>query len=567
MNVANILRYASRWHPEQLVVSRNVEGGTTISNYRDLHYRTQLLTLALQAIGVKEGSFVASMAWNTQRHMEVWYGVMGGCGGVLHTLNPRLSDKDLIFIINDAGDAVLTVDLTFVALLARLLPHCPCVRTVIVMTDRLHMPAGNPLPVSMLCYEELLAAQVPHLSSFKWADVPETAACGMCYTSGTTGNPKGVLYSHRSNFLHALVCLQNDCLPLSCSSSCLAVVPMFHANSWGLVFTAPLVGAKLVLPGPFLDGESIYSVIEEHGVTVCAAVPTVFLSLLAAMEVGGGKRRFSTFKMVAIGGAAPPRSMIETLEVRHGVEVRHIWGMTELSPLGTQAGIKPSLAARSTPGELLDIKARQGRPHALCDLRIVDDQLRELPRDGQAVGNLEARGPAVVRRYWKQEEDATSADGWFSTGDVATIDLHGTMTITDRSKDVIKSGGEWISSIEIENLAMAHPRVLEAAVVGIPDEKWGERPLLVVVKKPGASTSGDQAADNAALKEQLLVFLEGKIARHCRRVLHGTPFPSDVVFVDEIPHNATGKVYKLALRATYAKHRSSPRVSTPKARL
>ncbi|GLC65108.1 hypothetical protein PLESTF_000247400 [Pleodorina starrii] len=607
LNVCQILDYAAKWHPEQLVISRSVEGPTLVSSYADLHRRARLCAIALGQLGVKKGSFVATLAWNTSRHMEAWYGIMGS-GAICHTLNPRLSPKDLTFIANDAQDELILADATMLPLLGKVLPGVPSIRTVVLLTDRLNMPspaavaaalgpslagAGAGGGVAVHCYEELLgeAAAVPGgLEAFRWVQVDENDACGMCYTSGTTGNPKGVLYSHRSNYLHAMLLVQADSLPLSASSVCLAVVPMFHANSWGLVFAAPMVGARLVLPGPHLDGASIYSIMESFGVTVSAGVPTVWLALLSYCEEQG--LTLSSLQVACIGGAAPPMAMLEAFELRHGVEVRHLWGMTELSPLGTLGNPKPaSLGGRTRPpaglhnpasptatspspsapttttadpsasssapaaaaaavaaasfrAAYLGAKSKQGRPHVLCDMRIVDDGGRELPHDGKAVGNLQVRGPAVVSRYFKAAQPAVDDHHWFPTGDVASIDPWGNMAITDRSKDVIKSGGEWISSIEIENLAMGYPGVAEAAVIAIPDDRWGERPLLVVVPRPGTEP-------DAQLQEGLLGYLAARLAKFA--------VPDDVVFVPQIPHNATGKVSKLTLRDMFRNHRAPPR--------
>ncbi|GIL83977.1 hypothetical protein Vretifemale_12710 [Volvox reticuliferus] len=414
--------------------------------------------------------------------MEAWYGIIG-CGAICHTLNPRLSAKDLTYIANDAQDELILADATMLPVLEKVLPGVPSIRSVVLLTDRMNMPhpsassaLGPERAVKLLCYEELLgaAAAVPGaLEAFRWAQVDEYDACGMCYTSGTTGNPKGVLYSHRANYLHAMLLLQADSLPLSAASCCLAVVPMFHANSWGLVFAAPMVGARLVLPGPHLDGASIYSLMETYGVTMSAGVPTVWLALLAYCEEHG--LTFSTLRIACIGGAAAPMSMLEAFEIKHGVEVRHLWGMTELTPLGTVGNPKPaSVGGRTRPASglsgscgangvsgsgtaavasaassasassfrsaYLGAKLKQGRPHVLCDMRIVDDTGRELPHDGKTVGHLQVRGPAVVARYFKADKPAVDAENWFPTCDVASIDTWGYMSITDRSKDVIKSG-------------------------------------------------------------------------------------------------------------------------------
>ncbi|GLC58946.1 hypothetical protein PLESTB_001420200 [Pleodorina starrii] len=554
LNVCQILDYAAKWHPEQLVISRSVEGPTLVSSYADLHRRARLCAIALGQLGVKKGSFVATLAWNTSRHMEAWYGIMGS-GAICHTLNPRLSPKDLTFIANDAQDELILADATMLPLLGKVLPGVPSIRTVVLLTDRLNMPspaavaaalgpslagAGAGGGVAVHCYEELLgeAAAVPGgLEAFRWVQVDENDACGMCYTSGTTGNPKGVLYSHRSNYLHAMLLVQADSLPLSASSVCLAVVPMFHANSWGLVFAAPMVGARLVLPGPHLDGASIYSIMESFGVTVSAGVPTVWLALLSYCEEQG--LTLSSLQVACIGGAAPPMAMLEAFELR-----REERGSGRGSSSSAPAAAAAAVAAASFRAAYLGAKSKQGRPHVLCDMRIVDDGGRELPHDGKAVGNLQVRGPAVVSRYFKAAQPAVDDHHWFPTGDVASIDPWGNMAITDRSKDVIKSGGEWISSIEIENLAMGYPGVAEAAVIAIPDDRWGERPLLVVVPRPGTEP-------DAQLQEGLLGYLAARLAKFA--------VPDDVVFVPQIPHNATGKVSKLTLRDMFRNHRAPPR--------
>eukprot|EP00200_Dunaliella_tertiolecta_P004724 CAMPEP_0202360492 /NCGR_PEP_ID=MMETSP1126-20121109/13416_1 /ASSEMBLY_ACC=CAM_ASM_000457 /TAXON_ID=3047 /ORGANISM="Dunaliella tertiolecta, Strain CCMP1320" /LENGTH=572 /DNA_ID=CAMNT_0048954221 /DNA_START=64 /DNA_END=1782 /DNA_ORIENTATION=+ len=546
--VNKILDYAAKWHKEQEVICRTPEGPITITTYAELAQRAQLCSLGLKSLGMREASMIATMSWNTTRHMEAWYGIMG-IGGVVHTLNPRQSDKDNVYIMNDAEDVLLMSDFTFLPQLQRILPQVPSCAGVIFLTDRQHMPIEHGLPCPVYCYEELIKQQEPVLASlgpggFKWEEVHEDAACGLCYTSGTTGNPKGVLYSHRAQFLHALVGVQVDSLPMGSSSCCMAIVPMFHANSWGLVFAAPMVGARFVLPGPWLDGESVYNIIERFSVTISAGVPTVWLNLLAYMA--RTKRRLSSLKVAVIGGAAAARSLIDALEKTHGVEVLHLWGMTELAPIGTIGGIKGAMA-KANPEQRTALKLKQGRPHVLCDMRIVDDVGKEALHDGKSVGHLQVRGPHVVDTYYKKKERAVDQDNWLSTGDVASIDELGYMAITDRSKDVVKSGGEWISSIEIENLAMGHPAVAEAAVVAVPNEKWGERPLLVVVLKPPSVqdplTAGSGPNDNEAIKEQLYKYLQKSLARHA--------VPDDIVFIPEIPHNATGKVSKLTLRQMF----------------
>eukprot|EP00891_Asterochloris_glomerata_P006068 jgi/Astpho2/6068/fgenesh1_pg.00084_%23_57_t len=520
----------SRDKKDMAVISVTVEGGEHICTYHDLHKRSQLMALALKKLGVKPGAVVASMAWNGYRHMECWYGTMG-LGAVLHTLNPRLFAAELEYIVNHAQDQYIFVDLTFVLLMAQLQDKLRCVKGFVVLTDGQHMPRDSKLR-DMLCYEELLQEQVPNLP-FVWQTADEHQACGLCYTSGTTGNPKGVLYSHRSNFLHAMAVSLPDCLNLSSRSVYLAIVPMFHANSWGLVFSAPLTGAKLVLPGAKLDGQSIHDVLERHHVTDTAGVPTIFMDLLRHMQQQGLKG-FSTLRRANIGGAACPLSQIQQLDAL-GVETRHAWGMTETSPICTLGSLK------GTYGELTKeqehaLRARQGRPHVLVDMRIVDDSGKELPMDGKAAGEVQVRGPTIMNSYFKHNGSSeVDRDGWFKTGDVATLDKFGVMTITDRSKDVIKSGGEWISSIAIENIAVSHPKVAEAAVIAIPDKKWTERPLLVCVKAEGQKCT----------KDDMLDFLKPRMSKWW--------LPEKVVFVKEIPHTATGKISKLQLRKQFQK--------------
>ncbi|WIA13606.1 hypothetical protein OEZ85_007172 [Tetradesmus obliquus] len=538
--VTHALEYAARWHKDQKIVCKTVEGPVTISTYADLNQRAKLCALALQKLGVKPGDVVGTLAWNTTRHLEAWYGTMG-IGGVTHTLNPRLSDADIAYIAGHGEDRLILVDATLLPVVARIAKELPLLQAVVVLTDRQHMPdhaAAAALSVPLLCYEQLLdeAAESGALGSFTWPRLHEDSPAGLCYTSGTTGNPKGVRYTHRSNFLHALITTAPDALALSASSTILMVVPMFHANSWGLNFSGPMVGARLVLPGPYLDGENIYQLMHTFKVTVTAGVPTVWLNLLQHMDKH--KLALRHLQRVCIAGSAPPRSMIQALE-KHGVDVRHLWGMTELSPLGSLGTLTSGqIGDGLTHDDVISLKEGQGRPHLFCDMRLVDDEGKQLPNDGKAVGHLQVRGPIVVERYHKAAAPAVDDQGWFMTGDVASIDEHGMMRIADRSKDVIKSGGEWISSIALENACMGHPKVLEAAVVGIPDEKWGERPLLVVV--PHAHVAGDEA-----LKRELLAYMaeHPAVARYAA--------PDDVAFVPEIPHNATGKVSKLSLRMMF----------------
>ena len=523
--VNRILDHALVNHPEREIVSRLVEGNIHRETYADAHLRSRKLSQALQALGFGQGDVLATLAWNTHRHFEAWYAITG-IGGVYHTLNPRLFAEQLSYIINHAGDKVIFTDLTFVPILEGIEKEIPNVKGFIIMTDAAHMPETT--LSNAHCYEDLIDGQS---GDFNWVEVDERAPCGMCYTSGTTGNPKGVCYTHRSNVLHTLVGNSSDVMGLRSVDSLLPVVPLFHANAWGLAFGAPAVGAKIVNPGPNMDGESIYQLLTEEKVTFTAAVPTVWLMLMQHLETN--KLDLPDLETVVIGGSAVPRVMLEKFERDYGVSVKHAWGMTEMSPLGTIASFKAGME-NMTFDEQMDIKVKQGRPPYLMEMKITDDDGNELPRDGKAFGHLMVRGPFVVGEYIKGDGgQILDEDGFFDTGDVATIDPLGFMQITDRSKDVIKSGGEWISSIEIENIAVGHEKVQEAAVIGIAHPKWDERPLLVVIKNEGAEVT----------KEEILGYLEGKIAKWW--------MPDDVVFVDEIPHTATGKIQKLTLRQQF----------------
>ncbi len=523
--VTSVIDHAAQWHGEREMVTRTVEGPIHRTNYAELHLRARKLAAALQKLGVSKGDVVATMAWNTHRHFETWYAIMGA-GAVCHTLNPRLFAEQLVYIINHAEDKIVLLDTTFVPLLEAIHDKLPQVKAYVLLTDRAHMPETK-LP-NCLCYEELVEAES---GDFSWVAVEENDACGLCYTSGTTGNPKGVLYSHRSNIIHGLAGNAPDALGARSTDNILPVVPMFHANAWALVFAGPMSGCSLVMPGPKLDGESIYELLDTEKVSVTAAVPTVWLMLLQHLEKTGSKLPY--LKRVIIGGSAVPRVMLETFERDYEVEVAHAWGMTELSPIGTLGSFKAGM--EGMPFEKrMDIKVKQGRPMYTVEMKITDDDGKELPRDGKAFGHLMVRGPAIAGAYLKGEGgDVLDDDGWFDTGDVATLDELGFMQITDRAKDVIKSGGEWISSIEIENLAVAHPGVAEAAVIGVYHPKWDERPLLIVIPAEGAKPT----------KEEILDFMQGKIAKWW--------MPDDVAFVDEIPHTATGKIQKLALRKQF----------------
>jgi acyl-CoA synthetase (AMP-forming)/AMP-acid ligase II len=527
--VPSILEHANNNHPDREVVSRTIEGPIHRYTYRDLYKRAKRCAKALTKLGVGEGDIVATMAWNTYRHMEAWYGIMG-IGAVCHTLNPRLFVDQLVYIANHAEDKYLFVDLTFVPLCVALQEKCPSIKGFIVMTDRAHMPDVKLR--NAICYEDLIADVG---DDFEWVVVDENAACGLCYTSGTTGGPKGVLYSHRSNVLHALIANQADSGGLTAMDSVMPVVPMFHANAWALAFSAPMAGAKLVLPGAGMDGKSIHELLETEQVTCTSAVPTVWLWLLQYLEAEN--KKLSTLNRVTIGGSAAPRTIVERFEKNYGVQVVHAWGMTEMSPLGTFARFKPGMAELPYE-EQIKYKLKQGRTPFMVEMKILDDAGKELPRDGKAFGHLVVRGPAVAKAYFKtQDKSILNEQGFFDTGDVATIDERGFMQITDRSKDVIKSGGEWISSIELENLAVGHPDVQEAAVIGIAHPKWDERPLLIVVRKPNVTLE----------KRTILDYMKDKIAKWW--------LPDDVAFIEEIPHTAAGKINKLALREIFKDYR------------
>jgi acyl-CoA synthetase (AMP-forming)/AMP-acid ligase II len=525
LRVSRIIDHAARFHGETEIVSRSIEGPIQRTNYANVHLRARKLAQALTRLGLKQGDVVATLAWNTARHMEAWYGIMG-MGAVCHTLNPRLFAEQLVYIINHAEDRAILLDVTFVPILEGIRHKLPNVATYVIMTDREHMPETS-LP-NALCYEEIVEGED---GDYHWVEVDEYDACGLCYTSGTTGNPKGVLYSNRSNVLHGMLGATGDAMGMRAIDTILMVVPMFHANAWGIAFSAPLTGTKLVMPGARMDGESIYELLETEQVTLTAAVPTVWLMLLQYLESTG--KKISSLKRVVIGGSAAPRSMIAAFEQDYGVEVRHAWGMTEMSPLGTLGSFK--LGQDNWPFEKqLDQKMKQGRPPFGVEMKIVDDEGSEMPWDGVAFGRLMVRGPAISSAYLKGEGGKIlDDDGWFDTGDVATLDPLGFMRITDRAKDVIKSGGEWISSIDLENLAVGHPKVAEAAVIGIAHPKWDERPLLICMLKKGES----------ATREEILDYMDGKIAKWW--------MPDDVTFVDAIPHTATGKIQKLTLREQF----------------
>ena len=529
--ISSFLTHAERHHSEQQVVSRRVEGDIHRCSYKELAARARRVAKALAALGVQPGERVATLAWNGHRHMELYYGISGS-GLVLHTLNPRLHPDQICYIADHAEDQVLFFDMSFLPLIQAVAGRTKTIKHWVAMTDRAHMPAADvaaKIP-NLLCYEDLIAAQD---DDYEWPSFDENSACTLCYTSGTTGNPKGVLYSHRSTVLHAMAAALPDCLGVSATDVILPVVPMFHVNSWAIVYLAPMTGAKLVLPGPGLDGASLYELFESEGVTLSAGVPTVWQGLLAHVEAN--KLKFSTMRRSAIGGSACPPAMIKKFFEDYGVRVIHAWGMTEMSPIGTASAFKPKHLGLSAD-ERLAVMATQGRAVYGVDLKIVDEQGQELPWDGKAAGDVHVRGPWIISSYFKDEGGDPLKDGWFPTGDVAKFDADGYMIITDRSKDVIKSGGEWIGSIDLENIAMAHPAVAMAACIAARHPKWDERPLLVVVKRPGAELSRDE----------LIASYEGKIAKWWT--------PDDVIFVDAIPLGATGKMQKIKLREQYGDH-------------
>ena len=529
--ISSIAQHAEKFHGDREIVSVTADNPRHRYTIRDAIARAKQLANALARLGVEQGDRVASLAWNDYRHLEIYYGVSGS-GYVCHTINPRLFPEQVVYIINHAEDRFICVDAMFVPLLEAIADKIPNVEGFIILTDEAHMPETS-LPNAM-CYETLLAAESPE---FDWPDLDERTASALCYTSGTTGNPKGVLYDHRSTILHAYSTLAIDVAGASSRDAVLPVVPFFHVNAWGIPYSALMAGAKLVLPGPKMgDGEALYELMDSEDVTMALGVPTVWLALLQYTEKAG--KRLDKLERSLVGGAAVPRAMIEAFRDKHGVELRQGWGMTETSPIGTVNTIKAGLEGLSAD-EQLDLATKAGRGIFGVELRIVNDDGEELPWDGEAFGALQVRGPWICSDYFKLEGSGGThtEDGWFETGDVATIDPQGYVAITDRTKDVIKSGGEWISSIELENAAMGHPAVAEAAVIGVAHPKWTERPLLVVVKAEGQDVS----------KEEMLAYFDGKVATWW--------VPNDVVFVDELPHTATGKVKKIELRKQFAEYR------------
>ena len=531
--ISSIAEHAARYHAGREIVSVTADNPRHRYTYGDCIHRAKKLANAIGKLGATPGDRVATLAWNDYRHIEAYYGI-SGAGYVCHTINPRLFPEQLVFIINHAEDRWIFTDVMFLPLLEAIADKIPNVEGFVVMTDEAHMPETS--LDNVMCYETLIANEP---GQFDWPAFDEQTASALCYTSGTTGDPKGVLSDHRSTLLHAYAAIAPDVMALSSRDTLLPVVPLFHVNAWGVPYAALMAGAKLVLPGPKMgDGETLCELLDSEDVTLALGVPTVWLALLQYCEQEG--KQLDKLQRTVIGGAAVPRAMIEAFRDKHDVEVRQGWGMTETSPLGAVNSLKAGLEGLS-PEQKLDLAAKAGRGIFGCELRIIDDEGREQPWDGEAYGALQVRGPWVCSDYYKLEgkAGAHTDDGWFDTGDVATIDEDGYMAITDRTKDVIKSGGEWISSIDLENTIMAHPAVAEAAVIGVAHPKWTERPLLVVVRAEGQDVAAGE----------LLDFYKGKVAKWW--------IPTDVEFVDELPHTATGKVKKIELRRQFKDYQLS----------
>jgi acyl-CoA synthetase (AMP-forming)/AMP-acid ligase II len=525
LSISSIIDYAAEIHPKVEIVSVATEGGVHRYTYAAARSRIVQLAHALRDMGVKPGDRVATLAWNGYRHFELYYAI-SGIGAVCHTINPRLAPDQLTYIVNHAEDVALLFDTTFAPLVAMMRPHSPGRLAYVVMTDRGHMPEQDGLE-GLLSYEELIAGRPENIA---WPDLDENTAAGLCYTSGTTGEPKGVLYSHRSNLLHAfsaVVCAKGR---LAVGRRILPVVPLFHVNAWGLPYSAPLSGTSLILPGAKLDGASLFELMDRERVQDAWGVPTVWLGLLAEMKSRG--RKPDGFEHVLVGGSAAPRPMIEAFERDYGVSVLQGWGMTEMSPIGTVGTLEPDMEALPLK-ERIEIKTRQGRRIFNVELKIVDGTGARLPHDGEAVGELFVRGPFIAAGYYNNEaatKKAIDAEGWLATGDIAQITPDGFLHIVDRAKDLVKSGGEWISSIDLENAAMVHPGIAQCAVIGVPHPTWDERPILIVVKAKGADPH----------KEEILAFMAERVAKW--------QVPDDVLFMDSLPLTATGKVSKRQLR-------------------
>jgi fatty-acyl-CoA synthase len=524
LTISSILRHAESVHGGNEIVSRLPEGGLHRYTYRDAAARARRLANALIRLGIRHQDRVATLAWNTHRHYELYYAVSGS-GYIIHTVNPRLFPEQLVYIMNHAEDSVLFFDITFLPLVEKLKPQLTSIKHFVVMVDRENMP---PSTLPLLCYEDLIAAES---DDFDWPLLHESLASSLCYTSGTTGNPKGVLYGHRSTVIHAMVSMSADALGISCRGAILPVVPMFHVNAWGIPYSATMVGAKLVFPAGQLDGASLYQLMKQENVTYSLGVPTVWLNLLNYCDKEGLKLDF--LERCVIGGSAAPESMIRQFEEKHGTFVIHAWGMTETSPLGTSNSMSPYMASLPLE-ERYVLQTKQGRAMYGVELKLLGPDGKQLPHDGKAFGRLMIRGPWVANGYYKHNDRSAWVDGWFDTGDVATIDEHGLLNIVDRSKDVIKSGGEWISSVELENIAIGHPAIAECAVIGVPHPKWDERPILLIIKREGHELT----------KAEMLAFLEAKVAKWW--------LPDEVLFVPSLPHTATGKLLKRQLRDEYS---------------
>jgi 3-(methylthio)propionyl---CoA ligase len=529
--LTSVMDFAEKVYGSSEIVSITADNPRHRYTYRDAFKRVRQLGNALRRLGAEMGDSVGTMAWNDYRHLELYY-ALAASGMVCHTVNPRLFEEQLEFIINHGEDKWLFIDVAFMKLVEKIQDKLPNVNGFVVLTDEAHMPETSLRNVH--CYESLLAAESDHID---WPELDENHPAAMCYTSGTTGDPKGVVYSHRSTVLHSYALAMPDAFDVSVRDVVLPIVPMFHVNGWGLVYVVPMTGGKLVLPGPKMgDGETLCDLINREKVTSSAGVPTVWLALINHLESTG--KTIDSLQQVTVGGAACPLSIMKIMKERYGVDVRHAWGMTETSPLGTYNTLKPGMENLGEK-ELDAVRAKQGRPVFGVELRITDDNNRELPWDGKSSGTVKVRGPWITGSYHNSDKPAVDEDGWFDTGDVASVDPEGYMLITDRTKDVIKSGGEWISSIELENLAVDHPKVVEAAVIGVPHPKWTERPLLLAVLKDGETLS----------KQEMLTWYDGKIAKWS--------MPSDCEFVDSLPHTATGKLSKKDLRERYMNYQWS----------
>ena len=525
--ISGLIEHAEIYHTDTEIVSRTVEGPIHRYTLKDAANRSRKLANALGKLGLQQGDVVGTLAWNTFRHFELYFGV-SGIGCVVNTVNPRLFPEQLTYIINHAANKYLFVDLTFVPLVESISDSLEGIKGIIVLTDKENMPETE--LKNVICYEELIADEP---TKYDWPVFDENTASSLCYTSGTTGNPKGVLYSHRSTLLHTWIVSSGNVGKVSSSSVILPVVPMFHVNAWGIPYASAMFGAKLVLPGPMMDGASIFELIDQEKPDLLMGVPTVWLGLLQYLNETN--QTLDSVTTALVGGSAAPRAMIQEFEEKHDVFLMHGWGMTEMSPLGTATSRTAEMDNMDIESRY-DLQEKQGKAFFGVEMTIADDEGNELPKDGIAFGRLLVKGPTIVERYFKSNESSLDENGWFDTGDVAKIHPEGSMEIVDRSKDVIKSGGEWISSIDLENAAVGHPEVAEACVIGVLHKKWDERPLLLIVKVDGKDPS----------REEILTFLEDKVAKWW--------MPDDVIFVSELPHTATGKLLKTDLRDEYKEH-------------